>query len=180
MRLKALEKARNWTMNLDKKQSRQEQRHSVLYIVESTASNQSLTKLISTPQCEVNRDPSCDELHVSETNLVHQYENSSLQERLSPPRIVQQLWPNLQQGGRACFLSPQQEAPCALGLTETSLIRNRALSGALCLIWVICIPSVPGRSTIGTKGLCRLSEGLISILCVFPIICNTSKTDLHK
>lgn len=59
----------------------------------------------------------------------------------------------------------QQEAPCILGFTETSLIRNRALSGMLCLNWVICKSSVPAQSTVRTKSMCRLSEGPISILC---------------
>lgn len=67
------------------------------------------------------------------------------------------------------FYPPQQEAPCALGFMETSLIRNRALSGVLCLIWVKCKPC-RSRSIYRTKSLCRLSGGLIFILCIFPII----------
>lgn len=92
---------------------------------------------------------------------------------------------------RCCSLTYSREAthafyrlnkrhPCALDFMETSVIRSRALSGMLCLIWFKCKPSVPSKSTITVKSLCRLSENYFLFSLFVSVIWNTSKKFLHK
>lgn len=92
---------------------------------------------------------------------------------------------------RCCGLTYSREAmhafyhlnkrhPCALDFMETSVIRSRALSGMLCLIWFKCKPSVPSKSIITVKSLCRLSENYFLFSLFVSVIWNTSKKFLHK